>query len=130
MKNLRGFPNISDLPRRQAHRRVSVYIGNSVLVGNFKELIDLSLQEIDQPLNQLGPESPYCSPLWSLFQSPFQSPPQSPRRIMAEDVPPNPNENQPNPPPSWRDKTPFNLALALHTLPQNADKSLPKFDSG
>ena len=43
-KNLGGLSNIPDLPRRPAHRRDLVYTGNSVLVGNFKELVDLSLQ--------------------------------------------------------------------------------------
>ena len=38
------------------------------------------------------------------------------------------NANQPNPPPSWRDRTPLNLAPPLHALPQNDEKELPKFD--
>ena len=49
---------------------------------------------------------------------------------MAGNVPPNPNSNQPNPPPSWRARIPLNLAPPLHALPQNPEKSLPKFDPG
>ena len=36
VKNLGGLPNIPNLPRRQSHRRVLVYIGNLVLVGNLE----------------------------------------------------------------------------------------------
>ena len=43
VKKLGGLSNITDLPRRPALRRDLVYTGNSVLVGNFKELVDLSL---------------------------------------------------------------------------------------
>ena len=49
---------------------------------------------------------------------------------MAGNVPPNPNANQPNPPPSWRVRTPLALTPPLHALPQNPKKSLPKFDPG
>ena len=99
-----------------------------MLVGYFEELVDLTLQEIVQPLDQLGLDSPPCSP----FRSPVQSPPQSPPRIMAGNVnanqPMNPNANQPPPPPAWRAKTPLNLAAPLHNLPVHPEKSLPKFD--
>ena len=43
-KKLGGLPNIPDLPRILARRRDLVYTGNSVLLGNFEELVDLSLQ--------------------------------------------------------------------------------------
>ena len=70
-KVLGGLSNIPNLPRRQASIREIPYIEYSVLVGDFEELVDLTLQEIVQPLNQLGPESPCCSP--------FQYPPQTPK---------------------------------------------------
>ena len=53
---------ISLLPKRQAHRRERPYTKDSVLVGYFEELVDLTLQEIFQPLDQLGPNSHSCSP--------------------------------------------------------------------
>ena len=65
-KKLGGLPNIIDLPRRQASRRERPHIEDSVLVGDFEYFVDLTLQEIVQPVNQLGPES--------LCGSPFQSP--------------------------------------------------------
>ena len=60
--NLGGFLNIPNSPRRQTRRKECRYTKQSVLVGDFEELVDLTLQEIVQPLNQLGPESPNCSP--------------------------------------------------------------------
>ena len=47
---------------------------------------------------------------------------------MVGNVHSNPNASQPNPPPSWRARTPLNLAPPLHALPPNPEKSLPKFD--
>ena len=38
------------------------------------------------------------------------------------------NANQPNPPPSWRARSPLSLAPPLHDLPQDFEKMLPKFD--
>ena len=50
---------------------------------------------------------------------------------MAGNAPPNPNTNQANPPaPAWRDRIPLNLAPPVHALPQNYEKSLPRFDPG
>ena len=50
---------------------------------------------------------------------------------MAGNVNANVNANANPPPlPAWRARTPLNLAPPLHALPQNADKSLPKFDLG
>ena len=72
-----------------------------------EELVDLSIQEIVQPLDQLDPESP-------VFSVSIQSPP----RIMAGNV------NQP----AWRVRTPLNLADPLHDLPKHREKVLPKFD--
>ena len=63
--------NIPDLPRRQARIRERSYTEDLVLVGDFEELVDLTLQEIVQPLDQLGPDSHACSP----FRTPIQSRP-------------------------------------------------------
>ena len=40
----------------------------------------------------------------------------------------NVNANQPPPPPAWRARSPLNLTPPLHAMPQNFDKSLPKFE--
>ena len=47
---------------------------------------------------------------------------------MVENVPPNLNANSPPPPPTWRDRTPLNLATPLHALPSHPENSLPKFE--
>ena len=94
-----------------------------MLVEYFEELVETTLQEVVQPLNQLGPDTPYCSPV----HTPVHSPPHSPPRRMANmnaNQPPNP----PNPPPAWRARSPLNLAPPLHDLPQAFEKMLPKFD--
>ena len=90
-----------------------------MLVEYLEELVETTLQEVDQPLDQLGPDSPHCSP----FQTPVQSPPHTPLRIMA-----NVNANQPPPQPAWRARSPLNLTPPLHDLPQIFDKMLPKFE--
>ena len=51
LKNLGGLQTILELRRRQAPRRVPTYMEDSFLVGNLEELVNLSLQEIFQPLN-------------------------------------------------------------------------------
>ena len=45
-----------------------------MLVEDLEELVEAALLEVDQPLNQLDPGSPYCSP----FQTPVQSESHSP----------------------------------------------------
>ena len=47
---------------------------------------------------------------------------------VARNAPVNPNANQPPLPPTWRARTPLNLAAPLHNLPAHPEKSLPKFD--
>ena len=89
------------------------------MVEDLEELVEAALQEVDQPLNQLGPDTPYYSPVHTLVPSPPHSPP----RIMA-----HVNANQPNPPPAWRARSPLNLTPPLHDLPQAFEKMLPKFD--
>ena len=74
-------------------------------------------------MNQIGPNTPYYSPVWTLVPSPPHSPP----RLMAgvnANHPPNP----PNPPPAWKARSPLNLTPLLHDLPQAFEKLLPKFD--
>ena len=122
-KKIGGLPIISVLPRREYQKKDLSKLEDSVFVEDLEELVEASLQEVDQPLNQLGPDTPYCSPV----HTPVHSPPHSPLKIMA-----NVNENQPpnlpNPPPSWRARSPLNLAPPLHDLPQAFEKMLPKFD--
>ena len=115
MKNLGGLQTILELPRRQAPRRVPTYMEDSFLVGNLEELVNLSLQEIFQPLNQLGLDSTF-------FQSPIESPPQSPHRIMDGNAPQNANQPMNPPPLAWRARTPLNLDTMLHAFPHNVDK--------
>ena len=46
-----------------------------MLVGDLEELVEVALQEVAQPLNQVGPNTPYCSPVHTLVPSPPHSPP-------------------------------------------------------
>ena len=80
---------------------------------NLEELVDFSLQEITQPIDQLGPESPVA-------QAFSYSPPKYPLRVMVVVV------NQL----AWRSRTPCNLAAPLHDLPKYPERVLPKFDPG
>ena len=114
-----GLPIIPALPRREYRKKDRPQLEDSVLVEDLEELVETKLQEVVQPLNQLGPDSPHCSP----FQTPVQSPPQSPLRIMA-----NVNANKPPPPPSWRARSPLNLTPPLHVMSQSFEKDLPKFE--
>ena len=118
-KKIRGLPIIPVLPTREYQKRNRPQLEDSVLVEDLEELVEESLQEVDQPLNQLGPDTPYYSPI----HTPIQSPPHSLLKIMA-----HVNANQPNPPPAWKARSPLNLVAPLHDLPQAFDKMLPKFD--
>ena len=117
MKKIGGLKKIHALPRRHASKKVPSYTQDSILVENLEELFDLSIQDIAQPLDQLGPKSPIVH---SPISSPPQSPPQTPCRIMVGKV------NQP----TWRVRTPLNLAPPLHDLPKHPERTLPKFDLG
>ena len=77
---------------------------------NLEELVYFSLQEVTQPLDQLGPKSPKA-------QSFLHSPPQSMLQVMEA-------VNQP----TWRAKMPLNVAAPLHDLPKYLERVLPKFD--
>ena len=94
-----------------------------MLVGDLKELVEVALLEVVQPLNQVGPDTPNDSPIHTLAHSP----PHSPLRLMAG-VNANQPPNLPNPPPTWKARSPLNLTPPLHDLPQAFEKLLPKFD--
>ena len=119
VKKIGELPIFSVFPRREYKKKDRPILEDAVLVGDFEELVETALQEVVQPLNQLDPDTPYCSLV--------HSPPHSPPIIMANvnaNQPPNP----PNPPPAWRARSPLNLASPLHDLPQAFEKMLPKFD--
>ena len=120
-KNIGGLPIIFVLPRREYQKKDRPQLEDSVLVEYLEELVEAALQEVDQPLKQLDPDSPYYSPC----RAPVQSQPHSPLRIMA-----NLNANQLFPPPAWRARSPLNLTPPLHDLPQYFDKMLPMFEPG
>ena len=120
-KKTGGLPIISVLPRREYQKKDHPKLEDSVLVEDLEEMVEAALQEVDQPLNKLGPYSLYYSPC----QTPVQSRPNSPLKIMA-----HVNANQPNPPPAWKARSPLNLTPPLHDLPQAFDKMLPKFEPG
>ena len=104
VKKIGGLPIISDLPRREYKKKDRPILEDLVLVGDLEELVETALQEVVQPLNQVGPETPYCSPV----HTPVHSPPHSPPRLMVgvnANQPPNP----PNPPPAWKARSPLNL---------------------
>ena len=69
-KNIGGLPIIPALPRRNYQKRDRSILEDVVLVGDFEELVETALQEVVQPLNQLGPDTPYCSPIHTSVHSP------------------------------------------------------------
>ena len=79
VKKIRGLPIIPDFPRREYKRKYRPILEDSVLDGDLEELVETALQEVVQPLNQVGIETPYCSPV----RTPIHSPPHSPPRLMA-----------------------------------------------
>ena len=90
VKIIGGLLTIHDLPRREYKKKDRPILEDSMLVGDLEELVETTLQEVVQPLNQVGPNTPCCLPV--------HSPPHSPPRLMAgvnANQPPNP----PNPPP-------------------------------
>ena len=80
-----------------------------MLVGDSEELVEIALQEVVQPLNQVGPGTTYGSPV----NTPIHSLPHSPPRHMAGA---NANQplNPPNPPPAWKARSLLNLTPPLH----------------
>ena len=79
VKKIGGLPIISDLPRREYKKKDRPILEDSILVGDLEELVETTLQEIVQPLNQVAPNTPYGSPVNTLVHSP----PHSPSRLMA-----------------------------------------------
>ena len=90
-KKIEGLSIIPTLPRREYRKKDRPILEDAVLVKDFEELVETTLQEFVQLLNQLDPDTPYCSAV----HTPIPSPPHSPPRIMA-----HANANQPNPPPA------------------------------
>ena len=100
------------LPYREYRKKDRPILEDAVLVGDFEELVETSLQVVVQPLNKVGLDTPYYSPV----HTPIHSPPHSPPRLMANvnaNQPPNP----PNPPSAWRARSPLNLTAPLHDFP-------------
>ena len=71
---------------------------------NLEELVDLSIQEITQPLDQSGTKYP----ITQVF--PHYPPYSTPQVMVAA--------NQP----AWRAGMPLNLATPLHNLPKNLER--------
>ena len=123
VKKIGELSIIPELLRREYKRKDRPILEDSVLVGDWEELVEIALQEVVQPLNQVGPDTPHSSPV----HTPIHSPPHSPLRLMAgvnANQPPSP----PNPPPAWKARSPLNLTRSLHNLPQAFENMLPKFD--
>ena len=79
VKKIGGLPIIPNLPRREYKRKDRPILEDLVLVGYLEELVETSLQGVVQPLNQVGPDTPYGSPV----HTPIYSPPHFPPRLMA-----------------------------------------------
>ena len=75
VKKIGGLPISPVFPRREYKKKDRPILEDSVLVGYLKELVETALQEVIHPLNQVGPNTPCCSPI--------HSPPHSPPRLMA-----------------------------------------------
>ena len=65
-KKIGGLPIIPVLPRREYRKKDRPILEDTVLVEDFEELVETTLQKVVQPLNQLGPDTPYCSPIQTL----------------------------------------------------------------
>ena len=103
VKKIGGLPIIPEFPRREYKRKDHPVAEDSVLVGDWEELVEKSLQEVVLPLNQEGIETPHSSPAHTLVVSPPHSPPKLMVGVNANQ-PPNP----PNPPPALKVKSPLN----------------------
>ena len=57
-KNIGGLPIIPVLPRREYWKRDHPQLEDFVLVEDLEELVEEALQAVDQPLNQLDPDTP------------------------------------------------------------------------
>ena len=70
VKKIGGLPIILELPRREYKKKDRPVTKDSVLVGDWEELVETTLQEVELPLNQEGPETPYISPVHTPVGSP------------------------------------------------------------
>ena len=113
VKKIGGLPIIPEFPMREYKRKERPVTEYSMLVGDWEELVETALQEVELFLNQEGPETPYISPVHTPVGSPPHSPPQLMAGVNANQPPPNP----PNPPPAWKARSPLNLTPPLHDLP-------------
>ena len=66
VKKLGELKVIFALPRSQASKKVAAYTKDLILVEKLEELVNLPIQEIVQPLDQLDPKSPAVSVFHSL----------------------------------------------------------------
>ena len=73
VKSIGGLPTIPNLPRREYKKKDRPILEDSVLVGDLEELVEVALQEVVQPLNQVGPDTPNGS----LVHTPAHSHPHS-----------------------------------------------------
>ena len=78
VKKIGGLPIILVFPRREYKKKYRPILEDTVLVGDFEELVETVLQEVVKPLNQVGPYTPY----YSLVHTLVHSPPHSPPRLM------------------------------------------------
>ena len=58
MKKIGGLPIIPVLLRREYRKKYHPILEDVVLVGDFEKLVDTALQEVVQPLNQVGLDTP------------------------------------------------------------------------
>ena len=58
VKKIGGFPIIPESPRRKYKKKDRPVVEDSVLVGDWEELVETALQEVVLPLNQEGPKYP------------------------------------------------------------------------
>ena len=63
LKKIGGLPIIPEFPKREYKRRYCPLIEDSMLVGDWQELVETALQEVELPLSQEGLETPYISPI-------------------------------------------------------------------
>ena len=61
-KKIVGLLIIHVLPRREYRKKDRPQLEDSVFLEDLEELVETSLQEVVQPINQLGQNSPHCSP--------------------------------------------------------------------
>ena len=75
VKSIGGLPTIPNLSQREYKKKDRPILEDSVLVGDLEELVEVALQEVVQPLNQVGPNTPHFSLVCTHVPSPLHSPP-------------------------------------------------------